>query len=90
MLTHFQTAISPPRKLERARQVTPGNLAYLPKISVDERASRAEAVRQANASIALEGFTVDPQVAEWDQQYIDGKLTLDEKLILIKDLYAHG
>ena len=55
----------------------------------EELAARAEAVRQATASIALEGLVVDPEVAEFDRLYALGEISLEEKLVLIKKLYGH-
>jgi hypothetical protein len=48
---------------------------------------RAESVRQSNASISLEGFVLDPKVTELNQRFISGDINLDEKLILIRNLY---
>ena len=53
-------------------------------------ADRAEAVRQANANISLEGFALDPKVAELNQRFISGEISLDEKLVLIKNLYSNS
>ena len=49
---------------------------------------RTEAVRQSNASISLEGFVLDPKVTELNQRFISGEISLDEKLVLIKNLYG--
>lgn len=49
---------------------------------------RAEAVRQSHASLALEGFKLDPEVIELDRRYVSGELTLEEKMVLIKKLYG--
>ncbi|GBQ27271.1 hypothetical protein AA0472_2372 [Acetobacter estunensis NRIC 0472] len=43
-------------------------------ISDVERARRAEAIRQATASVALEGFVRDETMLALDQRYIDGEL----------------
>lgn len=58
------------------------------KHTAEELAERAEAVRQSNASIVLEGFALDPEVVELNRRYISGEISLDEKLALIKKLYA--
>jgi hypothetical protein len=60
-----------------------------PKHTPEELALRAEAVRQANASLALEGFFVSPEVAELNRRYVLGEIGLDEKLELIRKLYGH-
>lgn len=59
----------------------------IPKHTAKALADRAEAVRQANANISLEGFLVDPKVAELNQRFILGEISLDEKLLLIKNPY---
>jgi hypothetical protein len=59
------------------------------KHTPEELALRAEAVRQATGSLALEGLVVSPEVAELDRRYILGEISLDEKLELIKKLYNH-
>lgn len=49
---------------------------------------RAEAVRQSNAIIALEGFVLDPKVIELNRRFVSGEISLQDKLFLIKDLYT--
>lgn len=58
-----------------------------PKHTPEELAGRAEAVRQATASLSLEGLFVSPEVAELDRRYALGEIDLDEKLRLIKKIY---
>lgn len=58
-----------------------------PKHTPEELAARAEAVRQATASLALEGLFISPDVAELDRRYVLGEIDLDEKLKLIKKIY---
>lgn len=43
-------------------------------ISDIERARRMEIIRQATASVALEGFVRDETMIALDQRYIDGEL----------------
>jgi Antitoxin VbhA len=54
---------------------------------VNTLSDRTEAVRQSNASISFEGFVLDPKVTELNQRFISGEISLDEKLLLIKNLY---
>ncbi|RYE72773.1 MAG: hypothetical protein EOO81_02505 [Oxalobacteraceae bacterium] len=49
-------------------------------ISVGERFDREEAVRQARASISLEGFQTAPEFVAQTQQFIDGEIDLDTLL----------
>jgi Antitoxin VbhA len=49
-----------------------------PVISPAERARRRHAVRQATASIRLEGGTVDAADLILDEQYIAGQITLNQ------------
>lgn len=60
----------------------------IPKHTAKSLSDRAEAVRQSNANISLEGFVLDPKIAELNQRYISGEISLDEKLSLIKNLYS--
>jgi len=55
--------------------------------STKELSQRIEAVRQSNANIALEGFTLDPEVVELNRRFTSGELSLEDKLELIKRLY---
>lgn len=59
-----------------------------PKHTPEELALRAEAVRQATASLALEGLFVSAEVAELDRRYVLGEISLDEKLELLKEIYG--
>lgn len=43
-------------------------------ISETERVRRAEAIRQATGSVALEGFVRDETMLALDRRYIDGEL----------------
>ncbi|NHN93543.1 hypothetical protein GVI59_16595 [Acetobacter sicerae] len=47
-------------------------------ITDTERARRAEAIRQATGSIALEGFTITDEVRAIDRRFIEGELDDDE------------
>lgn len=49
---------------------------------------KAEAVRQSNANIALESFVLDPKVIELNRRFVSGEISLQDKLVLIKDLYT--
>lgn len=53
-----------------------GKDPILGRISALERCRREEAVRQANASMFLEGFTVSEEAAELDRQFINGEIDL--------------
>lgn len=59
-----------------------------PKSTPEEIALRAEAVRQATASLSLEGLFVSAEVADLDRRYVLGEISLDEKLRLIKEMYS--
>lgn len=49
-------------------------------VSVMERFERERAVRLSNASVDLEGFKLDPELAVQQKQYVDGDIGLDELL----------
>ena len=49
-------------------------------LSVLESFERDRAVRLSNASVSLEGFTLDPALAAQQQQYVHGDIGLDELL----------
>lgn len=49
-----------------------------PQISPEEKARRADAVRQSLANIELEGFVISQETKDLAQRYIDGEITLEE------------
>lgn len=49
-------------------------------MTISTTKKRAEAVAQANANAALEGFEPDAQDVEMQALYIDGGISLDEML----------
>jgi hypothetical protein len=49
-------------------------------LSAPERFERDPAVRLSDASLGLEGFTLDPGLAAQQQQYVHGDIGLDELL----------
>jgi Antitoxin VbhA len=48
------------------------------KITQQERAKRLDEVRQALASVRLEGLEPGPEVHSVYQRYVDGELTLEQ------------
>jgi hypothetical protein len=54
--------------------------ANRPALTTRERAARLQAVRYANASIALEGMKPSTQADLRAQRFVDGLLDLDEFL----------
>ena len=63
----------------------PDNLMISTKMKLSQK---AEAVRQSNANIALEGFVLDPKVIELNRRFVSGEISFQDKLVLIKDLYT--
>lgn len=54
------------------------------KISEEERQRRIEAAAMGRASVALEGLIVSPEAEALFQKYIDGELTIEECIELLK------
>lgn len=57
-------------------------------ISAEEQAHRREAVRQANASVMLEGFIIAPEIAWLNERYIRGELSIDEKGLILRKMFG--
>lgn len=57
-------------------------------ISSEEQALRREAVRQANASIMLEGFVIAPEIAWLNECYIRGEISIDEKGSILRKMFG--
>lgn len=62
-----------------------GNEANL--ISAEEQARRRDAVRQANASVMLEGFAISAEVVWLNELYIRGEISIEEKGVILHKLY---
>jgi hypothetical protein len=56
-------------------------------ISSEEQARRRDAVRQANASVTLEGFVIAPEIAWLNECYIRGHISIDEKGSVLRKLF---
>lgn len=50
---------------------------------------KAEAVRQGNANIELEGFVLDKKIIDLNRRFVSGEISFQDKLVLIKNLYSH-
>jgi hypothetical protein len=63
-----------------------------PKITEQERAKRADEVRQALASVRLEGLEPGDEAQSIYQRYVDGKLTIEQMGAEIEALHdrQHG
>lgn len=57
-------------------------------ISSEEQAQRREAVRQANASVMLEGFVIAPEIAWLNECYIRGEISIDEKGLILRKMFG--
>lgn len=63
---------------------------HLPTTDDQARAARQKAIDFARASVALEGFTLSPEVEAINRRFIDGELTGDEHVSAIRATVLRG
>ncbi|MSP01447.1 MAG: hypothetical protein EXR07_10430 [Acetobacteraceae bacterium] len=59
-----------------------------PRITIEERARRKDAIDYARGSVRLEGFVLGPEVEELNRRYVDGEITSAEHSAAVRK--RHG
>lgn len=49
-----------------------------------------KAIENSAASVAMEGYLIDEQCKEWCRKLLQGELTMEEYIVLVKKLAGVG